>query len=86
MRPVHEPPEVVPFVHAAHGEAIPDTNRDAFGETEVVRDQQRLTMTDIDDEPLVRRVVIIGQKAADEACDFDPPPVVALGVLQTSSR
>ena len=79
VRPVHEPPEVVPFVHAAHGDAIPETDGDAPGEIEVVRDQQRLPLADVDDESLVTRaVVVVMQKAADEARGFDPPPIIVL--------
>ena len=86
VRPVHESPEVVPFVHAAHDDAIPETGGDALGEIEVVLDQQRLPIADVDDESLVpRAVVVVMQKAADEASDFDPPPVVAFRILQASS-
>lgn len=78
MRPVHEAPEVVPLVQAAHVDAIPESHGDALGEFGVMGDQQRPTVADIDDEPLVIGAIsIITQKAADEARDFDPPPVVA---------
>ena len=44
-----------------------------------MRNQQCLPIADIDSESLVKRVVIvIMQKATDEALDLDPPPVIAL--------
>ena len=79
MRPVHEAPEAVPLVHAAHGDAIAEPDGDACRELEVVGDQERLPVADIDDESLVTRVVaIVMQQAADEARNLDPPPVIAL--------
>ena len=79
MRPVHEAPEVVPLVHTAHGDAIAEPDGDACRELEVVGDQERLPVADIDDESLVTRVVaIVMQQAADEARNLDPPPVIAL--------
>jgi hypothetical protein len=45
-----------------------------------VGDQQGLPVADVDDEALMTRiVVIITQEAADEARDFDPPPIVLPG-------
>ena len=86
VRPVHEPPEVVPLVYAAHDDAIPETDGDAPGKIEVVRDQQRVPFTDVDDESLVTRaVVVVMQKAADEALDFDPLAVIALVESYASS-
>ena len=79
MRPVHEAPEIVPLVHTAYDDAIAESDGDTHRELEVVGNQQRLPIADVDDESLVTRVVIIVmQKAADEARDLDPPPVIAL--------
>ena len=79
MRPVHEAPAVVPLVHPAQGDAIAEPDGDACRELEVMGDQKRLPIADVDDEPLVTRVVIlVMQKAADEARNLDPPPVIAL--------
>ena len=78
MGPVHEAAEVVPLVQAAHPHAIAHADRDALGEINVVRDQQGLAIADIDDEALMPgTIIVITQQAADEACDFDPPPVIA---------
>jgi hypothetical protein len=50
-----------------------------------VCDQQGLAIADADNEALVTRVVIIvGQEAADEACDFNPPPIVFFRVADAS--
>ena len=86
VSPVYESAQVIPLVHAAHADAIAQTDGDPFGEIEVVRDQQRLPFADINDEALVTRAfVVIMQKAADEARDFDPPPVIAFVEFQASS-
>ncbi len=86
MRPVHETPQIVPLVLPAHVDAIAETNRHAFREIEIVGDQQCCAVTDVDDEPLVTSVVgVVTQKAADEARDFDPPPVIAFAEADTSS-
>ena len=48
--------------------------------------KQRLAIADIDNEALMTRVVIVvRQEAADEARDFDPPPVIALVESYASS-
>ena len=86
VRPVDQAAEVVPFVHAAHDDAIPEPDRDALGKIDVVRDQQGLAIADVDDETLVTRtIVVITQQAADEACDLDPPPVIAFVEFYASS-
>ena len=86
VSPVHQTAELVPLVHAAHVHAIAHADRDALGKIDVVRDQQGLAIADVDDETLVTRtIVVITQQAADEACDFDPPPVIAFGEVDTSS-
>ncbi len=59
MRPVHETAEVIPLIHTAYLDAIAHTKRHAFGEVEVVRNQQRPTVTNIDDETLVTRAVVV---------------------------
>ena len=82
---MHQPAEIVPLVNSAYPYAIAHAQRDPLGEVDVVDDQERLVIADIDDESLVRRpLVIVWQKAADEASDFDPPPVVRLAVTDTS--
>jgi hypothetical protein len=60
-------------------DAVAHADGNAFGDVDVVGDQQGLAVADIDDETLVTGiVVVITQEAADEACDFDPPPIVLL--------
>jgi hypothetical protein len=83
---VDQAAEVVPLVHAPHSYAITHADRDALRKIDVVGNQQCLAIADVDDETLVTRtVVVITQQAADEARDFDPPPVVAFGEVDTSS-
>jgi hypothetical protein len=83
---VHEAAEVVPLVHATHANAITHADRDPLGKVDIVRDQERLVIADVDDKALVpRTIVVITQQAADEACDFDPPPVIAFGEIDASS-
>ena len=73
--------QVVPLVHAAHLHSIAHPQRHALGEINIVRDQQRVAIADIDNEALVTRaVVVVSQQAPDEASDFDPASVVALFV------
>ena len=81
MGPVHEAAKIIPLIHAAHVDAITHADRHAFREIDVVGDQQGLAVADIDNEALVSRiVVVVTQEAADEARDFDPPPIVLLRV------
>ena len=53
MRPVDETAQVVPLVHAAHVDAIAHAERHAFGEINIVCDQQRPATANFDDETLV---------------------------------
>ena len=86
MRPVHESAEIVPLVQSSHPHAIAHAERNSLGEVDVVDNQEGLVVANIDDESLVRRpLVIVRQQAADEARDFDPPPVFRLAVTDTSS-
>ena len=86
VRPVHQAAEIIPLIHPAYPNAIAKAERHAFRDIGVVGDQQCPAITYVDDEPLVTRaVVIIRQKAADEAIDFDPPPIVTFGELDASS-
>ena len=82
MGPVHETTEIVPLVHAAHLDTITHADRHAFGKVNVVRDQQGLPIADVDDEALVARaIVVIRNQAADEASDFDPPPIITFRIV-----
>jgi hypothetical protein len=83
---VHETAEFVPLVQAADVDAIAHADGHALSQVDVVGDEQCLPVADIDDEPLVlRAVVVVTQQAADEARDFDPPPVVAFRKVDASS-
>ena len=85
VRPVQESAEIVPFVQAAHAHAVAHAEWHAFSKVGVVGDQQGLAIADVDDEALVPgAIMVIRQKAADEARDFDPPPVVGLAVADIS--
>ena len=53
MRPVHQPAEIVPLVHPSHTHAVTHPERYAFGEINIVRNEQRPAITDIDNEALV---------------------------------
>jgi len=80
MRPVDEPAQVVPLVHAAHIYAITHAERHTSSEVDVVCNQQRPATANIDDEALVTRaVVVVRQQSPHEAGDLDPITVVALG-------
>ena len=86
MSPVYESAEVIPFIKTTHVDAVPHADRNAFGQFDIVCNQERLVITDIDDEALMPGAVfVITQKAADEARDFDPPPIITLGEIDASS-
>ena len=86
MGPVHESTEVVPLIEAAHIDTVSHSNRDAFGQFDIVCDQERLSIANVDDEALMPRTVfVITQKAADEARDFDPPPIITLREIDANS-
>lgn len=83
--PVQESTEIVPFIQAPHAHAVAYAERDTFSEIGVVGNQQRLAVADVDDEALMPAIVmVVRQKAADEARDFDPPPVFGLAVADAS--
>ena len=87
MRPVDETAEVIPLVHAAHVDAITHAERHAFGEINIVCDQQCPAIANIDDEALVARaVVIVRQQSPNEARDLDPFTVIAPGESFVQSR
>lgn len=53
MRPVHEPTEFVPLVHTAKMDSIPKAQRHALRQVDVVRNQQALAITQLQDKTLV---------------------------------
>jgi len=79
MCPVHEAAQVIPFIHAPNLHAIAHTNRNAFGQVDVVCDEQRYAVTNIEDETLVTRtVIVIRQQSRHNALDLDPGACIAL--------
>ena len=86
VRPVQQAAQVVPLVQAAHAHAVAHADGHAICDVDVVRYEQRLAIADVNNEALVAcAVLVIRQKAADEARDFDPPPVFGLAVADISS-
>ncbi len=78
MRPVDEAAQIVPFVHATNVYPVAHSDRDTFGEVDIVGDQQGASRADIEDESLMpRAIVVIRQQTFDEAADFDPRARVA---------
>lgn len=59
MRPVHQAAEVVPLVDATDCHAISHAKRHATGQVDVMRDQQRLMLTDINNEALVALAIVV---------------------------
>ena len=59
VRPVHQSAQIVPLVHATDVDAIAHADRDAFGQIDIVSDQQGLAIADIDDEALVARIIVV---------------------------
>lgn len=53
MRPVHDAAQIVPLVQAAQLHAVAHAKWHAFREINIVRDQQRLVIADVDDEALM---------------------------------
>lgn len=73
MGPVHKPAEVIPFVHSPNLDAVSQSNRDAFCEIDIVCDEQRLSTSNIKDETLVARaVIIVRQQSRNDTADIDP--------------
>ena len=78
MRPVNEPAQIVPFVHATNVHSVAHAKGHPFGEVDIVGDQQGPAGADIQYESLMpRAIVVIRQQAFDEAADFDPRARVA---------
>jgi hypothetical protein len=53
VRPVQQASEFIPLVHTAKLNPIADADRQSVGEIDVVRNQQGLAVTHIEDETLV---------------------------------
>lgn len=59
VRPVHKAAKVIPFEHSPNVHAIAHANRHAFGKFNIVGDEQRYAIADINDEALVTGTVVI---------------------------
>ena len=57
--PVHYAAEVVPLVNSPELYAVTECDRYTFSEVDVVCDQQRLAVTQPDNETLVTRAVVV---------------------------
>ncbi len=78
MCPMHETAQVIPFVHAANLHTITHSKRHAFRKVDIVCDQQRYAVADIDDEALVARtVIVVRQQSRHEALNLDPVSGIA---------
>ena len=78
MRPVHQTTQLIPLVHATNEHPVAHAEWNTLRQIDVMSDQQRATIANIDDESLVTRaVIIIGQEALHEARDLDPASVIA---------
>lgn len=53
MRPMHQPAELIPLVHAAKPDAVPHAEWNTTGQIDIVSDQQRLAIAQLHDEALV---------------------------------
>ena len=59
MRPVHQPTEIVPLIHSAKHDSVADADRHAFGEVDVVCDQYRAAIAQLNNKSLVTRSIVI---------------------------
>lgn len=77
VRPMHQPTQFIPLVHSAHLYPVAHAQGYALGEVNIVRDEKRLPIADIDDEALMpRTLVVVRQQPTDEASDLDPATVI----------
>lgn len=82
MCPMDQAAKVIPLVHPSHPDAITHAQRHALCEIDIVCNQQRTAATDIDNETLMARaVVVVRQQPPDEARNFDPLAIVTPGEL-----
>ena len=73
VRPVHQSAEIIPFVHATEMDPVAERQRYPVGKIDVVSNQERLAIAQLDDKALMlRSIVIIRQQAPDETRVFDP--------------
>ena len=87
MCPVHEPAEVIPFIHAAKSDPVANGDRNALRKIDVVRHQQRLPVPQLKNEALMARaVVVIRNQSFDESGVFNPTPCIFLVIALPDIR
>ena len=59
MSPVNEPAQIIPLVHAPNRDAVTHAERHALSNIEVMGDQQRPAIADIDNETLVAGAIVV---------------------------
>jgi hypothetical protein len=59
VSPVHQSAEVVPFIHTAKPNPVPNAKRYPVGEINVVGDKQRLPPRQLQDEALVPGILVV---------------------------
>jgi len=83
--PMHKTAQIVPFIHAANAHTITETDRHSFRKIDIVGDQQRFTVTDIEDKTLVSRtVIVVRQQLYHDAPDLDP--ATSIGFAKTIAQ
>jgi hypothetical protein len=81
MRPVHHPTQIIPLVHSSKLDPVTDAKRHAFGDVDVVSDQQSAAISQPNDDSLVPRpIFIVGQQTDNETCVLYPGFVVTFSV------
>ena len=59
MRPVHQTTQLIPLVHTTNEDPVAHAERNALRQIDVMRDQERAAIADIDDESLVPGAVVV---------------------------
>ena len=73
MRPVHQPAQLVPFVHAANADSIAQPHGHPLRQVDIVRDQERAMIPDINDKSLMPgAVVVVAKQTLDETGNLNP--------------
>ncbi len=57
--PMHESAELIPLVHAAKLDPVPQSKRDALRQIDIVRNQQGLAILQTQDESLVTGSIVV---------------------------
>ena len=80
--PVHEPTQIIPFVHSAKLNSVAYTDRHALGQVDIVGNQYCLAIAHIQDKALVlRSFVVVGQQAPHNSVALYPGAGIILAVF-----